>query len=363
MYVEYIWRFFIINYMTKSPTTTIQFFSRPADLPSHIKILEAFEPALKELCVVRNPHLKTAEEKQRQRAYKTFMHKLQGGKNLDTYAYCPWKRIAVHLPAEEFFFELRTARNKNIITAAEQKQYRNARVGIVGLSVGTNVVNALVFSGGPQRLKIADFDTIETTNLNRLRAPVFALGMNKAIFAAQQILELDPFAQLEVWDAGVEKTNLEEFILRPRLDIFIDEMDSLDLKIHSRLICKKNRIPVVMVTDNGDNVIVDIERFDKEPNRKILHGLVEGVDPETIASLPYNEWVKFATRIVDIQNLTPRMKESLQSIGKTIAAVPQLGTTATIAGATAAYVVRKILTKQTINSGRYQVKLDDIFNQ
>lgn len=347
--------------MAKFPPVNVQFFSERKQLPRNTKIVEAFESALKELCVVRNPRLKTAEEKQRQKAFASFSRKLQG-KKLDTYAYYAWRKLAVHLPTEEIFFELRTARNKNIITAAEQKQYRRGKVGIIGLSVGANVVNALVFSGGPKRLKISDYDVIEVTNLNRLRAPVSALGMNKTLFSAQQILELDPFTELDLWDNGVEKSDLEKFILHPRLDVFIDEMDSLDLKLRARLICKKNRIPVVMVTDNGDNVIVDVERFDQEPNRKILHGLVEGVDPETISSLPYNEWVKIATRIVDTKNLTPRMKESLQAIGKTIAAVPQLGTTATIAGACAAYAVRKILTKQNIRSGRYQVRIDDIFH-
>jgi len=67
---------------------------------------------------------------------------------------------------------LRTARNKNFITAAEQKRYRNLKIGIMGMSVGSNVIWPLVASGGPKFLRIADADTIEISNLNRMLAPI-----------------------------------------------------------------------------------------------------------------------------------------------------------------------------------------------
>lgn len=326
-------------------------------LPPDAKFIDTIPSALKELCVIRNPLLKSASPIEREERCVAFAKENEIMPSV--YVYYPWRNIVVRVPSEEVYLELRTARNKNIINKKEQEIYRAAQVGIIGLSVGSNVINALVFSGGPKNLKIADYDVIELTNLNRLRAPVFAVGMNKTDFAAQQVWELDPFSDLDLWSDGVSRDTLERFIVNPKLDVFIDEMDSLELKLLSRMICREHRIPVVMATDNGDNVILDIERFDEEPERPILHGLVEGVDPDKIAGLPYSEWVKVATRIVDPTNLTQRMKESLFEIGKTIAAVPQLGTTATIAGSAVAYAVRKITTKQELKSGRYIISLDN----
>ena len=113
-----------------------------------------------------------------------------------------------------------------------------------------------------------------------------------------------------------------------------------------------------MVTDNGDNVILDVERFDLEPHRPLLHGLVEELDTDALDNITYSEWVKIATKIVDPKNLTKRMRESVKEMGKSIAAVPQLGTTATIAGAVAAYAVRKIAIGENMKSGRYFISLD-----
>lgn len=334
-----------------------EFFKKAAELPKGTRVIDTLASSLRELFIVRNPSYKSVPKQELAKHIETFLKK---EKIPTLYVYLPWKKTAIYMVAEDIYFELRTARNKNIITKEEQETYRNSRVGIIGLSVGSNVLNALVFSGGSKMLKIADYDVIEITNLNRLRAPLDAVGINKTLFAAQQSWELDPFANIEIWENGVIKENLKKFLEDPRLDVFVDEMDSLDLKLTSRILCKDLKIPVIMVTDNGDNIIVDIERFDEEPDREILHGLVKGVDPGSIADLPYSEWVKVATRIVDPNNLTQRMRESLPEIGKTIAAVPQLGTTATIAGATAAYAIRKIVNKQPMPSGRYFIKLDDL---
>lgn len=329
------------------------------DLPPNMQIIDTVPLAIKELFIVRNPEFKNSLDKDIERELEVFLKK----NSIQTvFVYYPWKKTAVHTLSEKEYFELRTARNKNIITAEEQKTYRDTFVGIIGLSVGSNILNALTFSGGPKKIKLADYDIIEITNLNRLRAPLSAVGENKTEFAAKQTWDLDPFADLEIWSKGVNKNNIEKFILEPRLDIFIDEMDSLDLKILSRKICKANKIPVVMITDNGDNVIVDIERFDEDKDRDIFHGLIND-DLEkynNIEKITYEQWVELATKIVDPKNLTNRMKESLHEIGKTIAAVPQLGTTATMGGSAAAYVVRKIANKEPMPSGRYFLSLDSL---
>lgn len=340
---------------------TLEIFKKQNGLPHGTRVIDAVPHALYELALLRDPRLKFAPRETAEKRRAAFTKKYR--RIPSVFAYYPWKKVAVRIPQEAIYFELRTARNKNIITEAEQKRYRNLLVGIVGLSVGSNVLSALVLGGGPQRMKIADYDIVEISNLNRMRASLDAVGINKAVVAARAVWETDPFTKLEVWEKGVRPDTLARFITgSPRLDVFIDEMDDLGLKIRSRMICKRYGIPVLMATDNGDNVILDIERFDKEPKRPILHGLVDGIDPETLNSVSYAEWLRTALRVVGKKNLTPRVKQSLRSIGKSIAGVPQLGTTAMVAGATVAYAVRKIAIGDRLPSGRYFIEINSPLN-
>ena len=113
-----------------------------------------------------------------------------------------------------------------------------------------------------------------------------------------------------------------------------------------------------MATDNGDGVILDVERFDLEPERPIFHGLVD-ITLEQVTKLDFHSWLKLATKIVGPEFLSESMQESVSEIGKSISAVPQLGSTANVAGAAVGYVVRKIANHQIMPSGRYQISLEE----
>jgi len=331
-------------------------FSSEKEAPSGAALIEAFESSLRELFFIRNPHLKkhTPESEE---SLKIFLntHGIH-----PIWIFYPWLNTLIRTVPEDIYFELRTARNRNIITQEEQEKYRNAAVGIAGLSVGSSALCALAMGGGPKTIKIADFDTIEISNLNRMRAGLSDVGKNKTLVAAYNVWGLDPFADLAIWDQGVSRETIRDFILgTPRLDVFIDEMDSLDLKILSRLICREQKIPVLMATDNGDSIILDVERYDQEPDRAIFHGLVGDMKAEDVTNLTYKDWLVLATKIVGPDYLTERMQESLINIGKTIPAVPQLGTTAAIAGSSISYAVRRIVNGQDMPSGRYAIGLEE----
>ncbi len=273
------------------------------------------------------------------------------------YVYYPWLKKAIYLPEEKIYFELRTASNKNVIHVDEQEKYRDIKIGIAGMSVGSNVASTLALTGGPKNMRLTDFDEIEATNLNRIRAGLPSIGQNKAIFFAQNIYELDPWAELDVYDKGVNKNNLDEFL--QGLDIFIDEMDSIELKVRARFIAKKIGIPVLMATDNGDGVIFDVERYDENPGQAIFNGRVEITEEELANLKTFQDWIKIASRIVGAEAHTPRMLESLLELGKTIAGVPQIGSGASMAGAVISYAVRKIAIGDPMPSGRYIISLDE----
>src|SRR5262249_32643522 len=146
------------------------------------------------------------------------------------------------------------------------------RIGIVGLSVGQSVALTMALEGVGGAFRLADFDTLGLSNLNRLRAGVHDLGINKAILAARQLFELDPYLDVQIFPEGITDANLEAFFtVGGPLDLLVEECDDLYAKVRLREEARRRRIPVVM--DTSDRGMIDVERFDREPGRPLFHAL------------------------------------------------------------------------------------------
>lgn len=201
-------------------------------------------------------------------------HRLPSFAEPGRWAYYPWRRAVVAVLGPRGFRAVRLDRNRNNITSAEQDRLATLRVGVAGLSVGHVIAHTLAAQGLCGRLRLADFDHMELSNLNRVPATVFDLGVNKACVAARRVAELDPYLPVEVFAAGLTFDTVDAFL--DGLDIVIEECDSLDMKTVLREGARARRIPVLMAT--SDRGLVDVERFDQEPQRPILHGLLGGLD-------------------------------------------------------------------------------------
>ncbi|OGF64441.1 hypothetical protein A2661_02775 [Candidatus Giovannonibacteria bacterium RIFCSPHIGHO2_01_FULL_45_24] len=332
-------------------------FNSQEETPAGAKEIDAFSGALEELFFVERPNLKKSMPEAKA-PLEDFLknHGIKG-----VWIYYPWKNAVVHTLPEELYFKLRTARNRNIITEDEQRNYRNVKIGTAGLSVGSAIAEVLSGTGGPKILKIADPDVVELTNLNRIKATLLDVGSEKTEITAKQIWELDPFAEIYCLDGGINKNNIEEFISgEPKLDIFIDEMDDLEMKFLSRIICAKNGIPILMATDNGEGVILDVERYDLDRNYPPFHGLLGNLKIEDLAGLSRRQWVEMAIKIIGADYLVERLKISLAEIGKTLSGVSQLATGAKISGAAVARAVRLIANKENLASGKYKLNLEEL---
>jgi molybdopterin/thiamine biosynthesis adenylyltransferase len=200
-------------------------------------------------------------------------------------------------------------------------------------------------------LRIADFDELELSNLNRIASTVYNIGINKTELLAREIAELDPYLKVVCYDEGVTKGNVEEFI--DGLDILIDECDSLDIKILLREKASAKGIPVIMET--SDRGMLDIERYDENPEAPILHGLVAGLDSTKLNGLSNEEKIPYVMSILDAENISDRLKESMTEIGKSISTWPQLGSDVTHGGGSTTIAARKILLNEDVKSGRYYI--------
>jgi hypothetical protein len=274
------------------------------------------------------------------------------------WVYYPWRRAVVRLLGPRSFGLLRLDRNRNKLTRAEQAQQRRLRIGIVGLSAGHSIAHVLAMEGLAGELRLADFDTVELSNLNRIPGSVLDLGINKAVVAARRIGEIDPYLRVVTIPEGIREDNLGSFL--DGLDLVIEECDSLDVKLLVREAARERRIPVLMET--SDRGILDVERYDLEPDRPIFHGLLPGIHSSDLASLTIAQKAPYVLRILGAADITSRGAASLLEVGDTITGWPQLGSEITLGAATAAAAVRRIGLAGHLPSGRVRFDVEEILS-
>lgn len=330
------------------------------DLHSENKVLfihDEIYGQLQELIKSQNPSVRIKSDE-----YEGRVTKHLKGRAIDEYGvwvYYPWSGRLVHLLDEDEFIEVRTNRNQYKITRAEQSTLSTKKIGIIGLSVGQSIALTLSMERGFGELRLADFDTLELSNLNRIRTGLHNMGVPKVVIAAREIAEIDPFLKVHCFFDGLTEANMDSFFTgNGKLDLLIDECDGLDIKIISRYKARELKIPVVM--DTSDRGMLDVERFDLEPDRPILHGTVANVNPQTIKELTNEEKIPIILQMLGIENISLRAKASMVEVEQSINTWPQLASSVTLGGAVGADVCRRILLDQFHQSGRYYIDLDEL---
>ncbi|MBI4066984.1 hypothetical protein HY407_01270 [Candidatus Gottesmanbacteria bacterium] len=224
-----------------------------------------------------------------------------------TYMYLPDEE-EIHLIAPEWFHRLSLITSTSILNKDPQQQLRWEQtrqileqkvVGVIGASVGGNIIYGYGRDARPKRGKLADNDFLENGNLNRmigssirnltgsrasklgglffdpdtlqkkskpaeikmirdiLRNPDVISFKNKAQELAKTILKSDPYTQIDVYNEGINWENVLQFLLgdgiqEPPVDIVIEEVDKGRVKYEMRVLCKILGIPLMMVSDFGD---------------------------------------------------------------------------------------------------------------
>ncbi|MFN3999204.1 Rv1355c family protein [Algoriphagus sp.] len=323
----------------------------------YVHTIDEIDGQVIDLIKADNPEAQLSKEELDQRLTEFFRDKEKDF--YGAWVFYPWKNTLVHILDEEDFIRIRTLRNNYKITPSEQLELRKKKVGIVGLSVGQSIALAMTLERSFGEIRLADFDTLELSNLNRLKAGVTSLGLEKVVIAAREISEIDPYLKVTLYREGITTQNIDEFLVgNGKLDLLIDECDSLDIKFLIREKAKLEQIPVIM--DTSDRGMLDIERFDQEPDRPIFHGLLNGISISELANLSNKERVALGLKITGLESLSLRMKASLLEVGSTITSWPQLASAVFLGGATVAHVGRRILLGDNIPSGRFYVDFDEI---
>jgi tRNA A37 threonylcarbamoyladenosine dehydratase len=334
-------------------------FSQILDKPG-ILLTDYVLDQVKELMKITHPHLKLSPQEQEEAALQHITP--LSIKDYGVWVYYPWSNRLVHIVDEKEFVELRTSRNQYKITREERDLLARKKIGVIGLSVGQSVATTLAMERIAGEIRLADFDVLELTNLNRIRTGIHNIGHPKVYVVAREIAEIDPFILVQCFSQGITENNMNDFLIGAgKLDLILEESDSFDVKVLIRHKARELGIPVVM--ESSDKCMVDVERFDLEPSRSILHGLIDQLDIAKLKSLKTNEEkIPYMLDILGIDTLSSRLKASMLEIGKSITTWPQLASSVVMGGGIAADVSRRILLDQFHSSGRYYVDIDTLIS-
>lgn len=116
------------------------------------------------------------------------------------------------------------SRNLGFLSLEDQTKLKNARVAIAGLGgTGGGQVHALSRMG-IGKFHLADPDTFELVNFNRQSGATMPnLGRQKTDVAKETILDINPEAEVVVFEQGVTVGNIDTFL--HGVDIVVDSLD------------------------------------------------------------------------------------------------------------------------------------------
>ena len=320
---------------------------------------DQIDEQLIELVVARRPSLRSDRE-----AIRLAVDAVLDGVpawRFGAWAWYPWSGRLVHVLPQDLFRRVRTDRNRDKTTSEEQAGLFRRRIGVIGLSVGNSAALTLAMEGVGGAFRLADFDRIGLSNLNRLRTGVAELGVDKTVACARQLFEIDPYLDVEIFPEGLSEANIESFFADADgrgLDLLVEECDTPWVKVAAREEARRRGIAVLM--DANDRGLLDVERFDLDPHRPLLHGRLDGVASADLLALTPKEAVELLLRMVDADAISPVMASAIGQIGRTLCSWPQLASGVMLGAALVTDTARRILLDHPVPSGRYYIDLEEL---
>lgn len=257
----------------------------------------------------------------------------------------------------------------NALTWMEiRKIFENTTIAVAGCSVGSSVIHSAVMDLRPKAIKIADKSVYKMENINRVRLAYYemvknqaqrnsAVGLslkNKAQVVANQLYAIDPFLDVYVYDEGIEANNIDSFLGEEsggaKTSIVVEEVDDPRIKLFIREEARRRGLPLIMVTDIGSSVQLDVLRYDKDKNLPLSWGvsdqfLKEKMEGVYVQAGNKKTFFEFVDALIGSDyrrgELNAIIEEKVEIPTSTI--IPQLGSTVAMAGAIAAESVARIM--------------------
>ena len=113
---------------------------------------------------------------------------------------------------------------------------------------------------------------------------------------------------------------------------------------------------------NGDNIIIETERFDLDKRKPLFNGVIGDVNLEMFKSFMPSDLPKLATKIAGPHLVTERMMTSVLQVGREIYSWPQLGDAATLSGVAIAYILKRLALGQAVREEKCEISLDALLD-
>ena len=319
----------------------------------NVALIDQRESQLLALFLVRHPEKVSCSKNDIivSKEYRRFVRAIRFN-----FFFFPWLKKVVSVLPENDHDTLKTSRNKPLIEKNDQKKLHDYRIAIIGLSVGSNIAHSLGLMGCANFV-LCDHDNLECVNFNRLLGGVDEVGINKAELVARRLYGNNPYARIDVLDTKMTTRLLTEVHRKQKIDMVVEEIDSLEMKIEIRKWAKKYGVAVVMLTSNVHGAIIDVERYDLNRELPIL-GRKEkywtNIFLDQNGSI--DKRIEIISKIVGRKYMDPRMSIALKEIGKSLVTWPQLITAGMVEGAVGAATILNIITRKD-NKERYRRKI------
>jgi molybdopterin/thiamine biosynthesis adenylyltransferase len=180
--------------------------------------------------------------------------------------------VTIPIDRDQFLAEL-TVRNRGLIAEQDQHQLSDATFLVAGCgSTGGATIDPLVRAGA-MRFLLAEPGTYELHNLNRQRATVDAIGVNKARWLAGRAMAINPYLQIAVHEEGVSAENVADLCQRSTLIIDavdVTTLEGLAAKCALHDAASVARRPVISAYDLAYRQLVRV--YDYRRPQSPLHG-------------------------------------------------------------------------------------------
>lgn len=153
---------------------------------------------------------------------------------------------------------------------------QNARVAVFGLGgVGGYTVEALA-RAGVGHLDLIDKDTVSLSNINRqVLATYRTVGMEKTEAARQRVLEINPNADVHVWQMFYTPDTAEAFDFT-RYDYIVDAIDTVTAKLALVQQAQAAGTPIICCMGTGNKLdptmfqVADISKTSMCPLARVM---------------------------------------------------------------------------------------------
>lgn len=152
----------------------------------------------------------------------------------------------------DFDYDVAFSRNIGWVTREEQAQLKTMRVALGGMGGvgGSHLVTLARMGVG--NFNISDLDEFELANFNRQHgASMSTLGQPKVTTMGSVIRDINPDADIRIFDKGVSAENLDDFL--DGCDLYMDSLDIFALEIRRKVFqaCYDKGIPTVTAAPMG----------------------------------------------------------------------------------------------------------------